>query len=90
MKRSHLLPVIIILFCVFILSSCAPGGPTYKEFGFFHGLLHGFLLVFAVIGKMFGGHHGIFAMHNTGFFYWLGFLIGLTIFTGGSAASTRA
>jgi hypothetical protein len=89
MKPRTLL-ALAFLFCLFALSSCAPGGPTFHQYGFFHGLLHGFILIFAVIGKMFGGQHGIYAIHNTGFFYWFGFLLGLLVFTGGGAASARS
>jgi hypothetical protein len=89
MKSKSLLICISICLCLFTLSSCAPSGDTSKEYGFFSGILHGFIFVFALIGKVFGGDHGLYAANNTGFFYWIGFLIGIGVIGGGGAASRR-
>ncbi len=76
---------VVAVFCAFLLlSSCAPGQSTVKSYGFFYGLIHGFIFPFALIGKLFNSSHGIHAMHNTGFFYWLGFIIGLGGIGGGA------
>lgn len=45
--------------------------------------------VFALIGKLFGVHCGIYAEHNTGFFYWLGFIIGIGGLGGGGREAAR-
>lgn len=87
-KRSALISLLAII-VVIGLSSCAPHGDTVKEYSFFSGILHGFIFIFAVIGKLFGGSHGLYAENNTGFFYWLGFLFGLGIIGEGGAASRR-
>jgi hypothetical protein len=89
MKRQHIILATVAVICLFVFSSCAPGGNTSKEYGFFWGIIHGFIFIFALIGKLFGGHHGLYAVHNTGFFYWLGFIIGLGVIGGGGAASRR-
>jgi len=89
MKKQQIITGLLLLFILFSLSSCAPEGVTTKEYGFFSGLAHGFLLVFTLIGKLFGAHIGIYAVHNTGFFYYLGYLIGLGIFGGGGGAASR-
>jgi hypothetical protein len=59
------------------LSSCAPAEHTYREYGFFSGIIHGLVFVFALIGKLFGMDVGLYAENNTGFFYWIGFIIGI-------------
>ena len=79
-----------LFLCLLIgFSSCAPEGNTSKEYGFFSGLIHGIVIVFALIGKLFGADVGIYAANNTGFFYWLGFIIGIGGFGGGAASSRR-
>lgn len=89
MKEQSLL-LSVLLVCLLVgMSSCAPEGHTYKEYGFFSGILHGLIIVFSLIGKLFGADVGIYAENNTGFFYWLGFLIGLGGFGGGAASSRR-
>lgn len=89
MKQKNLIIGLFLLICLFGLSSCAPGGDTDKEYGFFGGFIHGWVLVFALIGKLFGGDYGIYAENNTGFTYWLGFIIGLGILGGGGGAVSR-
>lgn len=65
-----------------LLAACAPApfcaDPTYGStvYGFFGGLVHGLVFPIALIGMLFGADSGLYALNNTGFFYWLGFLIG--------------
>lgn len=80
---------VLIIFLLTTLSSCAPKGHTSDEYGFFSGIIHGMVIVFALIGKLFGADVGIYAEHNTGFFYWLGFIIGIGAFGGGGSAASR-
>jgi hypothetical protein len=47
------------------------------------------IIVFSLIGKLFGSDIGIYAEHNTGFTYWFGFVIGIGAFGGGAASSSR-
>jgi uncharacterized membrane protein len=89
MKKQTILTLIGAAFLLMFLSSCAPEGNTYKEYGFFSGILHGLVIAFALIGKLFGADVGIYAENNTGFFYWLGFIIGIGGFGGGAASSRR-
>ena len=87
-KQSFMLSVLFV--CLMVgLSSCAPEGNTYKEYGFFSGFIHGMVIVFALIGKLFGADVGIYATNNTGFFYWLGFILGIAGLGGGAASSRR-
>ncbi|MBK6932006.1 MAG: hypothetical protein IPH12_14530 [Saprospirales bacterium] len=59
------------------ISSCAPSDITFEEYGFWHGIWHGFSSFFAIIGRWFGMSIGFFAQNNTGFLYWLGYVIGV-------------
>lgn len=87
MKNKTL--VLVIIVCLFTLASCAPAGHTREEYGFISGIVHGFIFIFALIGKLFGWEHGLYAANNTGFFYWLGFIIGLGLIGGGGGAASR-
>ena len=89
MKVKKIAIGLILLFCIISLSSCAPKGYESNEAGFFSGIWHGFIILFSSIGKLFGADIGIYAEHNTGFFYWLGFIIGIVGFTGGGSAARR-
>ena len=89
MKRQHQIIGLLLLIILVSFTSCAPEGNTAKEFGFFWGIIHGMLFVFALIGKLFGIKVGLYAVHNTGFFYWLGFIIGIGGLSGGGVASRR-
>jgi len=84
MKKNAIL-LLVIISVMFV--SCAPSGYSSQEAGFFSGIWHGIIFVFSLIGKLFGLKIGIYAEHNSGFFYWLGFMIGLGLLGGGSAKS---
>jgi hypothetical protein len=85
MKTSKVFPGIIvfslILTAVFILSGCAHkeivtaclNGHTY---GFWGGLLHGFIAPFDLIAMLFRDDVAFFAPNNNGAWYAFGFLIG--------------
>ena len=88
MKKNTLL-LFLSFFILLTLSSCAPEARTTQEYGFFSGILHGFVFIFALIGKLFGANVGIYALHNSGFWYWLGFIIGLGFLSGGGYSSRR-
>ena len=70
------------LCCLLFLASCAPEpvcpDPTFgtSSYGFFSGIVHGLVFPIALVGKLFGVDTGLYALNNSGFFYWLGFLIG--------------
>lgn len=50
---------------------------------------HGFTILFSLTDKLFGTNNGIYAIHNTDFTYWLGFIIGIYGFGGGGSAARR-
>lgn len=89
MKKLKIMNAFLVIFIVITLVSCAPLDYTYKEYGFFSGIWHGIVLGFSLIGKLFGVPVGLYAEHNTGFFYWLGFIFGILALGGGGASSRR-
>ena len=85
-KQQYIQFSIFAILCLSIVS-CAPKGHTSDEYGFFSGIWHGFCVFpFALLGKLFGLDIGLYAEHNSGFLYWLGFIIGIGGL-GGSAKS---
>jgi hypothetical protein len=89
MKKQTIVLGIFLLFIVFTMTSCAPEHYSDHEYGFFGGIIHGMVFFFALIGKLFGADIGLYADNNTGFFYWLGFILGIGALGGGGAASRR-
>ena len=64
--------------------SCEVVSPDAKD-GFIAGLIHGIVFPFALIGKLFGVDTGLYSVNNTGFWYFLGFFIGVGGFSGGAS-----
>ena len=89
MNKKNYFQIFVFLLIVLSISSCAPKGSTYDEYGLFSGIWHGICFPFAIIGKIFGADIGIYAENNSGFFYWIGFLFGLSFLGGGGASSKR-
>ncbi|NBA85752.1 hypothetical protein GVN16_08280 [Emticicia sp. CRIBPO] len=87
MKKYH--GLLIVFFCVFLLASCVPDESTPHEYGFFGGLVHGLVFPFALFAKLFGLKYGIYAFNNSGFFYWLGYIIGVGGLGGGGGIFAR-
>lgn len=85
MNKINIKNLTLLLLIIMAVSSCAPSGYESEEAGFFSGLWHGFILIFSIIGKIFGSDIGIYAEHNTGFTYWLGFILGIGILGGGGS-----
>jgi len=76
---------LLCLLLLVLFSACAPKGNTVSEYGFFSGIWHGICFPFALIGKLLGFKIGIYAEHNSGFFYWLGYIFGLGGLGGGAS-----
>jgi hypothetical protein len=79
--------LIVVISTALLLASCATQPPpislfSYEPPGFFSGLLHGFLIVFSLIGSLFTKYR-VYAYPNSGFFYDLGFFLGAAAFLGG-------
>lgn len=89
MKTKKTISILILLAVIISLTSCAPANYVNTEAGFFSGIWHGIIFVFSLIGKLFGANIGLYAEHNSGFFYWLGFIIGIGGLGGGGFFSRR-
>ncbi len=70
------------------LLGCAhqPRPDSFDPPGFFMGFFHGFTILFSFIASMFSDIR-IYSFPNSGFWYDCGYLIGASIFLGGSTAS---
>ena len=83
------LPLVVLLMpLMFVLSGCAqqPTPDAYDPPGFFSGLIHGFTILLSLIGSIFLDVR-IYAFPNSGFFYDLGYLIGVGVFSASAAGS---
>lgn len=56
--------------------------------GFWLGLWHGFILFFTFIISLFNQNVGIYEVHNSGWAYNLGYLLGVIIFFSGSGSGS--
>jgi hypothetical protein len=59
-------------------TSCNATGE--EESGFFSGIKDGFLIIYSLLGKLFGFTISIYASNTSGLFYWVGFVFGIMIF----------
>jgi len=87
MKIKRVFIGLLLLLVLFFVTSCAPVGMTKEEYGFLYGIVHGFISPFVLIAKLLGAHIGLYAEHNAGSLYWLGFILGLVLLLGGGGGS---
>lgn len=89
-KESVQKSLLLILILVFAVAGCAtqPEPTAWDPPGFFSGLLHGFIIVFSLIGSIFTDVR-IYAFPNSGFWYDVGFFLGASTFLGAGAAGAR-
>jgi LPXTG-motif cell wall-anchored protein len=83
MKTKRIFIGLLLLMILLFITSCAPVGTTSEEYGFLYGIVHGFISPFVLIAKLFGANIGLYAEHNTGSLYWLGFILGVVLLLGG-------
>ena len=93
--RSPLAHLAVLLVLCLLLTACA-AGPTSRwapaevpPAGFFAGIWHGMIVVFALVVSFFADGVGIYEIHNTGFAYDLGFVLGAMGTFGGGIHVTR-
>ena len=86
-RRGYLYLVLAIAVTA-ALAACAHQPPPYGDDlpGFFHGLWHGFTIVFSLIGSIFMNIR-IYEFPNSDGWYDLGFVMGAGMFLGGAAAA---
>ena len=90
-KRSLLL---LFVLSVIVLSGCADTENIQdcvlnKRYGFFSGLLHGFITLFTLIVSFFDDDVAIYAVNNTGWWYDFGFYIAVISGFGGISLARR-
>lgn len=71
--------IVLLLFLILSITSCASAGVTEYEAGFFGGLWDGFTIMYSLIGSIFDSSISYFAENNSGFLYYLGSIIGVLI-----------
>jgi hypothetical protein len=89
-KRS--IPFFLVLFVVVALAGCAAGpnelaaspDASGEVAGFWLGLWHGFISMFTFIISLFKESVSVYEVHNSGGWYDLGFVLGVSCFFGGS------
>jgi hypothetical protein len=82
---------------VIVLAGCAPGPNPFAHSaaagqpvaGFWLGLWHGAILVVTFIVSLFDPTVSVYEVHNSGWTYNLGFVIGALCCHGGGAAASR-
>jgi hypothetical protein len=88
---------LLLLFVALVLAACAPSANPLTDqaladgspAGFLLGVWHGFIVVVAFIVSLFSDSVGVYEVHNTGWSYNLGYLLGLMMALGGSGAGAR-
>ena len=75
---------------VLLVAACAESNPLMDSVSnppaFFTGLWHGFIAWIAVIMKIFDSSTAVYAVVNTGAWYDIGFLLGVSLWIGFSIA----
>lgn len=84
--------LILAIACTLLLSSCVDKNTLTTDSapaGFFHGVWNGISAPFSLIGIMFGADIGFYEPNNTGNWYNLGFLIGISALMGSSVTTSK-
>jgi hypothetical protein len=71
MKPQRIFIGVLLLLVLFFVTSCAPVGMSQQQYGFLYGIVQ----------------IGLYAQHNTGSLYWLGFILGIILLFGGGGGS---
>lgn len=80
----------LALLPILLLTACATAPPaTEGTRGFFWGLFDGAVAPVAFVLSLFSDTTAIYAVPNSGGWYDLGFLIGLTCWAGGGGAAAK-
>ena len=87
-NKLRLVSFLAVSLIVLLLASCASQPPpeVVNPPGFWSGLLHGFQMLFSLIGSIFTDAR-IYAFPNSGGWYDFGFFLGAASFLGGGGAS---
>ncbi len=88
---------LVLLLVVLVVAACAPSANPLTDqalgdgspAGFLLGLWHGFIVVITFVISLFSDSIGMYEVHNTGWSYDLGYLLGLMAALGGGGAGAR-
>ncbi len=87
----------IVILLIFVLASCAPGPNDLEKTpdsegkiaGFWKGIWHGFIAPITFIISIFSKSVRLYEVHNNGFWYNLGFVLGAGLFLQGGILGSR-
>jgi hypothetical protein len=79
MHYKNLPGIVLIIFLILTVTSCASAGVVDYEPGFLTGLWDGLTIIYSLLGSIFDSSINLIAENNNGFFYYLGWGIGLLI-----------
>ena len=87
----------MVLALVLLLAACTPeANPLVGESptagdpaGVLLGLWHGFIMLFTFLWSLFSDSVAIYEVHNAGWSYDLGYLLGVMFFFGGSGGAAK-
>ena len=85
-RTTSIVLALFVLLSLLHFIGCAtqPNPEGFNPPGFFLALLHGLIAPFALIGSLFMDIR-IYAFPNSGFFYDLGYLLGISVWAGGTS-----
>jgi hypothetical protein len=76
---NYLIYIIGIYLVTSWIFGTVPIGNTQKEYGFLHGISHGIQWTFNFLFQLFSNEVSLYAKHNSGLNYWLGYILGLLV-----------
>jgi hypothetical protein len=84
--------LLFLLLCAVLMAGCFPGGghatPDDRA-GFFTGIWHGWIAPLSLIVGLFDDEVRVYEVHNTGWWYDLGFYVAVIAGFGGIALTRR-
>lgn len=89
-KPLHLMAIVSL--AIFTVIGCLPGdgaATEYKPAGFFGGIWHGLLCWLSLIISVFNDNIRIYEIENSGWWYDLGYLLGISAIGSGGAFSFK-
>ena len=95
MRSYQIFGIVILL--IFVLASCAPGPNDLEKTpdsegkiaGFWKGIWHGFIAPVTFVISIFSKSVRLYEVHNSGFWYNLGFVLGAGLFLQGGILGSR-
>jgi hypothetical protein len=80
MNKQKLLMILVLVLVVVTFIWCTLARYVSSKAGFLSGLWHGFIILFSLVGKLFGFKVGLYALHNSDFTYCFVYIIGIGAF----------